>query len=139
MITVIAGAALGLAGKNPVCRLITDASEQGAVNECFQQIDWMTIFFLPVGADATGDPGEDMTGQMGNPDPGQDKEAHVVRQIPQVAFPVLLCPPDEGIPWRGFPCRGAKEETSQGATMNITDQILEVFPYGAPVTQVMIL
>ena len=80
-----------------------------------------------------------MTGQMGNPDPGQDKEAHVVRQMPQVAFPVLLCPADEDIPRRGFPCRGAKQETSQGAVMNIADQILEIFPDGAPVTQVMIL
>ena len=60
-----------------------------------------------------------MTGQMGNPDPGQDKEAHVVRQMPQVAFPVLLCPADEDITRRGFPCRGAKQETSQGAVMNI--------------------
>ena len=99
----------------------------------------MTILFLPVGADATGNPGEDMTGQMGNPDPGQDKETHVVRQIPQIAFPDLLWPPDAGIPWRGFPCCGAKQETSQGATLNIADQILEVFPDGAPVTQVMIL
>ena len=99
----------------------------------------MTILFLPVGADATGNPGEDMTGQMGNPNPGQDKEAHIVRQIPQVAFPAFLCPPDAGIPWRGFPCRGAKQETSQGTTLDIADQILEVFPDGAPVTQVMIL
>ena len=139
MITVIAGAAFGLAGKYPVCRLITDAPEQGAIDKGFQQIDWMTIFLMPVVADATGDPGENMTSQMGNPDPGQDKEAHVVRQIPQVAFPVLLVPPDEGIPWRGFPCRRAKQETTQGATLNIADQILEVFPDGAPVTQVMIL
>ena len=80
-----------------------------------------------------------MTGQMGNPDPGQDKEAHVVRQIPQVAFPVLLVPPDEGIPGRGFPGRGAKQETGQGTTLSIANQILEVLPDGAPVTQVMIL
>ncbi len=79
----------------------------------------VTILLIPVGADATGDPGADMTGQMGNPDPGQDKEAHVVRQMPQVAFPVLLCPADEDITRRGFPCRGAKQETSQGAVMNI--------------------
>ena len=98
--TVIAGVAFGLTGKNPVCRLITNAPEQGSVNKGLQQIDWVTILLMPVGADATGDPGEDMTGQMGNPDPGQDKEAHVVRQIPQVAFPVLLVPPDEGIPWK---------------------------------------
>ena len=74
MITVIAGAAFGLAGKNPACRLITDAPEQGAIDKGLQQIDWMTIFFLPVGADATGDPGEDMTGKMENPDPGKDRE-----------------------------------------------------------------
>src|SRR5450756_2837292 len=99
----------------------------------------MTILLMPVGADAAGDPGEDMTGQMGNTDPGQDKEAHVVRQVPQIAFPDLLCPPDAGIPWRGFPCRGAKQEASQGATLNIFDQIVEVLPDGAAVTQVMIL
>ena len=139
MIAIIAGAALGLAGKNPVCRLITNAPEQGSVNKGLQQIDGVTILLMPVSADTTGDPGEDMTGQMGNPDPGQDEEAHVVRQIPQVAFPFLLCPPDGGIPWCGFPCRGAKQETSQEAVLTIADQILEVFPDGAPVTQVMIL
>lgn len=68
MITVIAGAALGFTGKYPVCRLITDAPEQGAIHKCFEQIDGMSVLLLPVGADATGDPGEDMTGQMGNPD-----------------------------------------------------------------------
>ena len=99
----------------------------------------MTILFLPVGADATGDPGKDLTGQMGNPDPGQDQEAHIVCQIPQIAFPDLRCPPDTGIPWRGFPCRRTKQQTGQGTTLKIADQILEVFPDGAPVTQVMIL
>ena len=96
MITIIAGAAFGLAGKNPVCRLITNAPEQGSVNKGFQQIDWVTILFMPVGADATGDPGEDMTGQMGNPDPGQNEKAHVVRQVTQVAFPAPVVPSDEG-------------------------------------------
>jgi hypothetical protein len=44
--------------------------------------------------DATGDPGEHMTGKMGNPDAGQDKKAHVARQMPQVAFQVRLYPPE---------------------------------------------
>jgi len=47
--------------------------------------------------------------------------------------------PDEGIPWRGFPCRGAKEDTGQGTTLKIADQILEVFPDRAPIAQAMIL
>ena len=139
MVTVIAGTAPGLTGEDPVCRPVTDAPEQGAVDKGFEQIDGMSILLFPVSADAAGNPGEDMTGQMGNPDPGQDEKAHVVRQVTQVAFPVLPCPADEGIPWRCFPGSGAKQETGQGTTMGISNQVFDVFPYGAPVGEVMIL
>ena len=97
MVTVIAGAALGLTGEDPVCRPVTDAPEQGAVDKSFKHIDGMSILFFPVFADAMGYPGEDMTGQMGNPDPGQDEKAHVVRQVTQVAFPAPVVPSDEGL------------------------------------------
>ena len=39
VVTIVAGAAFGLAGKNPVCRLIADALKQGEIDKCFQQID----------------------------------------------------------------------------------------------------
>lgn len=38
-----------------------------------------------------------------------------------------------------FHAERAKQETSQGAALNIADQILEVFPDSAPVTEVMTL
>jgi len=70
MIAVVAGAAFGLTGENPVCRLVTDTPEQGSVDKGLQQIDRMSVLFLPVVADAADNPGEDVTGQMRNPYPG---------------------------------------------------------------------
>lgn len=139
MIAVIAGTASGLTGEDPVCRPITGASEQGPVDKGFQQIDGMSILFLPVRADAMGNPGEDMAGQMGNLNPRQDEKTHVVRQIPQVAFPIFFVPRDEGIPRRRLPGSGAKQKTGQGTALGIPNEIFDIFSYGAPVTQVMVL
>jgi hypothetical protein len=61
VIAVIAGTAFGLTGDNPVCRPITGASKQGPVDKGSQQIDRMVILFLPVTADAMGNPRKNMT------------------------------------------------------------------------------
>ena len=94
---------------------------------------------MPIGADAAGDPGKNVTGQMGNPHPGQDKEPHIVCHKLEIVFALGWCPPDEGIPRRGFPCCGAKQKARQWPPLRIMDKIFEVFPDRTSVPQVMIL
>ena len=55
-IPVVAAASLGLTGTNPVGSLVADALKAVMLHKGFQEIDGMTVFILPVSADAPGNP-----------------------------------------------------------------------------------
>jgi len=57
---VLPGTALGLSHPQPVGGLIRGAGEVIALDEGFEQINGMAVFALPVGAQTTGNPAENM-------------------------------------------------------------------------------
>ena len=65
---------LGLVMSSEEGRLL----EAAAIDEGLQAIEGVAMLRDPIGLDSPRDPREDMTGQVRNPDPGQDEKSGVV-------------------------------------------------------------
>ncbi len=99
IVAVVSSTAFGLADVLPIGSLVANPTEMLALDKSFQQVNGVSVFLYPVGTDAFGDASENMTSQMGNPDPGKDQETHVIGNERQIAFAGLGIPADEGISW----------------------------------------
>jgi hypothetical protein len=68
------------------------------INKGFQIIDRMLGDALPVPLKNRGHLGQNMGGQAGNLDPGQDQKPAVVGNKGETVFPVFLGPADKIVP-----------------------------------------
>ncbi len=93
----IAAAPFGLIDVNPVGCLIADASESFPFDKGFQEIKGMVVFLYPVQTDVSGDPSQDVAGQVRNSDPGQNQKSHVIGQQVEIFLSRLSIPVDKVI------------------------------------------
>jgi hypothetical protein len=103
MIAVIAAAPRALTDPLPVGGPIADTAIATAIDEGLQAMERVAILRRPIGLDALRDAREEMTGQVRNPDPGQDEKAGVVCHVGQVALARQGTPTDPGIARAAFP------------------------------------
>ena len=136
---VLAGAAFGLANAHPVGGPVTSAGKAIGLHERFQQVNGMAVFVLPVGAQTLRHPAQDVAGQMRHPNPGRNQKTGVVGEPVELLSARGSIPPDILVPAGALPSRRAKKHASHGPLLAVTNQILEIFPDGTSVTQVMVL
>src|SRR6478609_5533261 len=76
---------------------------------------------------------------MGHPHPGQDEKAGIVGEEMKVLRAPPAVPTDVVVPDRTLPGGGAKKHTGQRTGLSVTNEVLEVFPNAAAVTEIMVL
>ena len=75
----------------------------------------MAVLGLPVRRDARGDAAQEMTGQVGDADPGEDEEAGVVDDPGQRDGALGRGPADPPVTRGTVPCGGAEHDTGHRA------------------------
>src|ERR1022692_4164785 len=75
---IVLAPARGQAQGKPVGRAIASAAKAGRLAESFQQINGMRVGRLQMGRDAARPSSQQMTGQVWNSPPGQNKKSRVV-------------------------------------------------------------
>lgn len=131
------GRALGLAQVLPVGRSVAGAGKAGEVHEGLQQLDRGMVEGRPVPLKGPGIGGEDLGGQVLDPDPGQDQEPHVVDHLMEVALAGCRVPSDEGVPGAHLP-RGRAPAQGRHQVPVEVDEVLEIRPYDQGPAQVMV-
>jgi len=77
---ILAGAAFGLTDAHPVGGPVRGPRKTVALHEGFQQVNGVAIFALPVSAQTSANPAQDVAGQMGHPYPRKDQKPGGVGQ-----------------------------------------------------------
>ena len=135
----IACASLGLTNMNPIGCLIACPAETTAVYEGLQQINRMSVFGLPVRADAPRNARENMTGQIPKVDPFRNQKPSVVGDVPKVGLAGFTVPSDKRVTRLCFPGSRTEEQRPQESSVKIADQILEILPDRVAQPQVVML
>ena len=116
-------AALGLAEMDPVGGAVAGALEARSLAEGFQQDGADAVALVPVVRELSLEAGEQMGGQGGEADPGQDEIAGVIDNQGQVALAGGGIPADETVARGGFPGRSAAAEQSQQEAVGSVDEV----------------
>jgi len=74
----LTSAAFGLAYAGPIGGPVAGARKPRSIDKRFKQPDWLPVLRLPVLWEASADLAQNMTGQMGHPNPAEDEKARVV-------------------------------------------------------------
>src|SRR5436190_24172505 len=110
---------------SPIGRPIASAAKTFRVHETLQQVNRMMIKFLPVGAQAPGDPSQQMTGQMRHLHPRHNEITSIVGDTVQMVSVTFLGRAYELIAQVQLPGSRTPSQTSQGPAPG-PDQILKV-------------
>jgi hypothetical protein len=97
----------------------------------------MAVFTLPNAAQPPGAAAQQVAGQRGHSHPGYKQETRIVGDQMQALATRSGVRADRLIPVGTLPSRRAKEHASQGPSLAIPHQILEVFPHRTTVTQIV--
>jgi len=128
---------LGEPHLNPVGGLIAGALKSLGIHKGLQKDEGMVIDSLPVPGEDSGHSAQQVRGQRGNLHPRQDEEASILGDEMEVSISVSGLPSDELIPTGHLPGGSAPAQTGQRAPL-MKNHVLEVFPHGLAVTQVMV-
>ena len=134
---VLTGAAFSLPDALPVGGSVTGCGKTLPLHKGLQQIDGMTVFGLPVPAQAPAQVTQNTTGQPRHAP--QHQKAGIVGQEVKILGAAGAVPPDIPIPIGTLPGRSAKEQAGQGAAMAIANQILQILPDRTAMPQIMIM
>ena len=137
-VAILAAAALSLTDADPVGGFVAGSLEAITFHECFQEVKRVSVFGLPIGSYASGDPREKIEGQVRDIDPGQDEIAIVVGDPGQALSAGQREPSNPLVAGRDFPGRRTEEHAGQIAARLILNTIGDIFPDRAPVSQVMV-
>jgi hypothetical protein len=118
--------ACALADQLPVGGPIADTAIAAAIDQALQAIEGVAILGHPIGLDAPRDSREQMTGQVRNPNPGQDEKSRVVRHVGQVALTHRRRPTDPSIARATLEGRRAKQQAGQWLPVAAVHEILQV-------------
>lgn len=122
---------------HPVGGLIAGALKSFAIHKGLQKDDRVAVDALPVPGEDSGHSPQDVRGQAGNSNPGKNEESSILGDEGNVSISVSGLPTDELIPTSHFPGRRSPTEASQRTPL-VENHVLEVFPHGLTVPQVMI-
>src|SRR6266516_7517562 len=89
---VLPGPALGLTYAHPVGGTVSGARKTVALHKSLQQVNGMAVFGLPITTDASGNPAQNVAGQVRHPRPGNDQKASVVGDERQLLRPHRIRP-----------------------------------------------
>ncbi len=109
---VVASAALGSSDMDPSGGAVGGSDESRGLDEGFDEDGVDVVLALPILGQALSGAGEDVGGEVGDADPGQDEEPCIVAQEREVFLAGLRGPSDEAVARRDFPCRGAEAEAT---------------------------
>ena len=110
LVPIQLSATLGLADVNPVRRAVAGASEARLFDKGLEQDGRVAVATVPVLREPSGEARQQMGGQVGGMNPGQDQEARVVDHLMQVVAALLQGPANEQVAGRDLPRRGAKAD-----------------------------
>jgi hypothetical protein len=127
----------GEAELDPISRLVTSAQEASSIHKGFKEHNGVVVDSFPVHGKDSGHFSQDMRSQIGNFNPGEDKEAGVLSNEMKVLSFVGSCPADELIPAVHLPCCCSPTDASQ-RTILIKGDIFEMFTHCLAVTKIMI-
>ena len=113
LVPIQLSATLGLADVNPVRRAVAGASEARLFDKGLEQDGRVAVATVPVLREPSGEARQQMGGQVGGMNPGQDQEARVVDHLMQVVAALLQGPANEQVAGRDLPRRGAKADRRQ--------------------------
>ena len=136
-VAVLAGAALRLPDANPVGGAIAGTAEALALDKRFEQMHGMSVSRLPISGQPSGDAPQQVAGQMGHADPGQDQKATIVDQQRQAARAGGVVPTNPAVAGLGLPGRRAEKQAGKFAAQAVTHQVGDVFSDRAAKAQVM--
>src|SRR3989442_5892761 len=119
-------------------RPIAGAGEALAIHERLQQIHPLAILGLPVRSDPSANETENVTGQVGDTNPGKDQKPGIVGDPTQALSSLVAAPANPLITGRTLPGGGSEHHAGQRSTLPAADPILQVLPNPAAVAQVMI-
>jgi len=134
---VLTGAAFSLPDALPVGGSVTGCGKTLPLHKGFQQIDGVTVFGLPVPAQAPAQVTQNTTGQPRHAP--QHQKAGIVGQEVKILGAAGAVPPDIPIPIGTLPGRSAKEQAGQGAAMAIANQILQILSDRTAMPQIVIM
>ena len=121
-------AALGLADMDPVGGSVAGALEASRVTEGLQEHGTLPVAVVPVQRQTPGRQGEQMGGQRGETNPGQDEIAGVIDDEGQVALAGGGIPADEAVAGGGLPSRGAEAEQGQQQAVGRMREVAQLGP-----------
>jgi hypothetical protein len=125
---VVAAAARGLSDQQPVGGPVAGAAEAAQVHERLGQEDPMPVAPLPVlGQLPQGQP-QHMAGQMRNPHPWRNQEAHVVGHLVQVRGALGRAPADDAVAPGRLPGGGAEKQAGHRTPRAVYGQIRDALP-----------
>ncbi len=119
-------APLGLADVDPVGGSIAGAAEALRLAEGFQQHGTDAIALAPVVGKLAGGESEQVGGEIGHLDPGQDQIPGVIDEAGQVALAGGGVPADEAVAGGGFPGGGAEAEQGQGQAVGRAGKVAQL-------------
>lgn len=98
----------------------------------------MGVFISPVLLNTAHDFAKDMAGQMPYAHPRQNQEPCIISHKVDIFLAYLRVPSDKGVARSSFPRSGAKEKAGNIPTGSIPNEELQIFPYSAVKSEVMI-
>jgi len=136
-VAVLPAATFCLASADPVGGAVAGALEAGAVHEGFDQVDGMAVLGLPIVCEAAGQAGEEVGGQVGDADPGEDEEPDVVGDPRKALGSRGVVPADELVAGVHPPGGGAEEGAAEGVALAVVDEVGQVLAHGSAQAEIV--
>ena len=89
---IVLAASRGLTQDKPVGSSVASSLEALRIDKCLQEKNWVPVQSIPIGADLAPHTPQDVRGQVGHLDPGQNQKAGVVREQVDVGQASLFAP-----------------------------------------------
>jgi hypothetical protein len=131
-------AACGFTNADPVICSIAGPLEPLGVDKGLEQINRVMVDPFPVPGYATAVEGQQMGGQMGNPNPGKNQKSTLVRDQMEIFLSGLCTPSDKAVPDPNVPWSGRPEQTGNGPAMG-KGHVLEMFSNRLAIAQIVML
>ena len=138
MVSVELAAALGVSEEGPVGGTVGGAVEAWAFAEGLEEDGPEGVALLPVVGEAACDASEEMGGEVGDADPGEDEEACVVDDAGEVALSGVGAPADGAVAGCGLPGGGAEAEGGEGQAVGGTDEVAHLGAGQGVVSEVVV-
>ena len=137
-LSILPASATGATHILPVCCPVTTTMKSIPLYKGFQQHRFKTVTFKPIPRQSFSTQRQNMRGQIGHLNLGQNQKTAITNHLPQMPFSGSIAPANPVIPSFNSPGRPTEGQSTQPSTARTFDQIPDLSPTQRTTTQVMI-